>query len=172
MQHQPAGAGAAPAPAAPPKKEIYTWQAPWPVYSVGLSSHEPFTIAVGSFIEEYSNKIQVISLDAEKSDFVTRATLEHPYPATRLQWAPEGAPRDLLATSGDYLRLWSIGSDGEARQECTLNNVRAGPAGRAARPPPLRAPSPPTHTRTPLPPPSHAGRAEQDQRLLRARDVL
>ena len=127
--------------AAPPKKEIYTWNAPWPVYSVGLSNNEPFTIAVGSFIEEYSNKIQVLSLDLEKSDFAIRATLEHPYPATRLQWAPENTPRDLLATSGDYLRLWSIGTDGEAKQECVLNNVRGPAARRACRAPSRTAPA-------------------------------
>ena len=147
VQQPPAAAAAA-----PPKKEIYTWTAPWPVYSVGVSNQAPFTIAVGSFIEEYSNKIQVMQLDMESSDFKVRATLEHPYPATRLQWAPDSAPRDLLATSGDYLRLWSIADD-EGKMECTLNNVGApwAPAGRRAA---ARAPAPsPSSSPSPHPPP-------------------
>ena len=144
VQQPPAAA------AAPPKKEIYTWTAPWPVYSVGVSNQAPFTLAVGSFIEEYSNKIQVMQLDMESSDFKVRATLEHPYPATRLQWAPDSAPRDLLATSGDYLRLWSIADD-EGKMECILNNVRGTwqqqQRARAAPPPPS---SPPPHHHPPF----------------------
>ena len=30
---------------------------------------------------------------------------------------------DLLATTGDYLRLWRVQEDGETKQECFLNNV-------------------------------------------------
>ena len=29
---------------------------------------------------------------------------------------------DLVATAGDYLRLWRV-TDSEVRQECMLNNV-------------------------------------------------
>ena len=109
-----------------PKKEIYTWNAPFPVYSLAASNVEGNqTYAVGSFLEEYSNKIQVITLDKDKSDLVVKATIEHPYPATRLQFSPEvNTGKELLASSGDYLRLWSFGPDGEARAECTLSNVR------------------------------------------------
>ena len=40
--------------------------------------------------------------------------------------SPQPGPQpDLLGTSGDYLRIWKV-SDGEARLECMLNNVRAG----------------------------------------------
>ena len=67
-------------------------------------------------------------------EFVVRGSVDHPYPTTRIQWAPEPlcSSRDMLATSGDYLRLWTVGPDGEAKQEVTLNNVRA----RGAPPPP------------------------------------
>ena len=151
------------------KKEIYTYQAPWPVYATAAShSTEPSRLqrcgrahalhprrkrappthtrpspstsryCFGSFIEEYSNKLQIIQLDDEKGEFVVRSTMDHPYPATRIQWAPEPlcSSRDMLATSGDYLRLWTVGPDGEAKQEVTLNNVRA------ACPPPLPPSSP------------------------------
>jgi len=35
----------------------------------------------------------------------------------------KGVFPDLLATSGDYLRVWRVG-DTETRLECLLNNVR------------------------------------------------
>lgn len=41
------------------KKEIYTYDAPWVVYAANWSvraSHR-FRLAIGSFIEEYNNKV-------------------------------------------------------------------------------------------------------------------
>ena len=57
-----------------------------------------------------------------------RATFDHPYPTTKIIWIPDPATHypDLLATSGDYLRLWRVGSNGEVQQECMLNNVSSG----------------------------------------------
>lgn len=57
-----------------------------------------------------------------------RATFDHPYPTTKLMWIPDPATHypDLLATSGDYLRMWRVGN-GEVHQECMLNNVSATP---------------------------------------------
>jgi DDB1- and CUL4-associated factor 7 len=42
--------------------------------------------------------------------FAVRGEFEHPYPPTKLQFIPDatGAHADLLATSGDYLRVWSL----------------------------------------------------------------
>lgn len=49
--------------AAPRRKEVYTYEAPFPLYSLACSqvpgSNNAFRFAVGSFIEEYSNKVQV-----------------------------------------------------------------------------------------------------------------
>lgn len=45
---------------APPKrKEIYKYEAPWTVYSMNWSvrSDKRFRLALGSFIEEYNNKV-------------------------------------------------------------------------------------------------------------------
>ena len=42
------------------RKEIYTYNAPWPVYGLGWCLKPgAFRFAVGSFIEEYRNKVQV-----------------------------------------------------------------------------------------------------------------
>ena len=55
-----------------------------------------------------------------------KGTVDHPYPTTKVQWAPDPLcnSRDLLATSGDYLRIWNIQTEGEAKLECVLKNVR------------------------------------------------
>lgn len=86
---------------------------------------------------------------------VYMASFDHPYPTTRIQWAPEGLARekDLIATSGDYFRLWnaSAAADGEVKLEGVLNNVSKregrGAGGRGRRAVPSgrqqRAPSPP-----------------------------
>lgn len=132
------------------RKEIYTYNAPWPVYGLGWClKPNTFRFAVGSFIEEYRNKVQVrvcgapcpsfatltrvltgqiVELDDEKGDFVLKGTFDHPYPTTNILWAPAGNTlgKDLLATTGDYLRLWNVGDDSEIRLECLLNNVRNG----------------------------------------------
>ena len=34
----------------------------------------------------------------------------------------KGIYPDLLATSGDYLRVWQQGTDGDTRMACLLNN--------------------------------------------------
>ncbi|CAJ0756919.1 3278_t:CDS:2 [Entrophospora sp. SA101] len=111
------------------KKEVYEYKAPWPVYGLDwskLPGEKAFRLAVGSFIEEYSNKLEIISL-AEPStydddsyyhrsniDFVKIAEADHHYPITKVLWEPyKGGSKtsDLLATTGDYLKLWEIVSD-------------------------------------------------------------
>lgn len=88
-----------------------------------------------------------MGLEEESSEFVCRNTFDHPYPTTKIMWIPDtkGIYPDLLATSGDYLRIWRVGADGlttikmflscfnvfacvsqvsdtETRLECLLNN--------------------------------------------------
>ena len=47
------------------RKEIYTYDAQWDTYSLGWSARctHPFRLAVGSFIQEYSNKVEIIQLN-------------------------------------------------------------------------------------------------------------
>ena len=46
-------------PATPKRKEIYKYNAPWTVYGMNWSVRpdKRFRLALGSFIEEYSNKV-------------------------------------------------------------------------------------------------------------------
>lgn len=107
------------------RKEIYKYEAPWMVYAMNWSIRpdKRFRLALGSFVEEYNNKVQIVSLDEETSEFVAKSTFDHPYPTTKVMWIPDtkGAFPDLLATSGDYLRVWQT-SDSGTRLECLLNN--------------------------------------------------
>lgn len=95
-------------------------------------------------MEEYNNKVQVISLDEDSAEFSAKSTFDHPYPTTKIMWIPDavcnfcgiknhlkcsvnfyiqkGVFPDLLATSGDYLRIWKAGEP-DTRLECLLNNV-------------------------------------------------
>lgn len=56
-------------------------------------------------------QVQLVGLEEESSEFVCRNTFDHPYPTTKIMWIPDtkGVYPDLLATSGDYLRIWRVG---------------------------------------------------------------
>ncbi|CAM9808333.1 unnamed protein product [Phaeothamnion confervicola] len=146
------------------RKEIYTYEAPWTVFSMGWSQRQDersmFRLALGSYKESYNNQVQVprnangehhpplpFSVDpffsfsgtqiVQRSDysFNCLAQFDHPYPPTKIMWSPDKSPgaRDLLATTGDYLRLWSVGAPGsgggsagvEVKIEATLNNNKS-----------------------------------------------
>ena len=73
-------------------------------------------------------QVEIIQLNEDSGRFVSKAVFEHPYPTTKIMWAPHKAAahleHDLLATTGDYLRLWRVAEDG-VHQKALLNNVRA-----------------------------------------------
>ena len=85
-----------------------------------------FRLALGSFVEEYSNKVEIITLDEQRREFPAEPThrFDHPYPCTKIMFVPdtEGTGEDLLATSGDYLRVWRIGDDGVHVRSLLNNN--------------------------------------------------
>mmetsp|Transcript_1215 Transcript_1215/g.2832 ORF Transcript_1215/g.2832 Transcript_1215/m.2832 type:complete len:384 (+) Transcript_1215:232-1383(+) len=132
----------------PQRKEIYTYKAPWTVFSLAwshrLEPNSQFRLAIGSYIEQYNNTVQVlktrISLPHPTSEYSTvqiysACEIEHPYPCTKILWSPEGKQqqhhqqggnyggRDLLATTGDYLRIWSVSED-ESRGDGRLSHKR------------------------------------------------
>lgn len=116
------------APDEPKKKEIYSYHAPWQIYGMNWSTRpdKRFRLAIGSFEEEYTNTVRIVQLDQEKQAFVETGELDHPYPTTKIMWMPDHSAThaDLLATTGDYLRLWHVSENGTPRLECLLNNVR------------------------------------------------
>lgn len=58
-------------------------------------------------------------------DFTKIAEATHSYPVTRLLWEPPSTTKqstDLLATSGDHLRLWSLPSETAAAPGNSITN--------------------------------------------------
>src|ERR1700712_4169294 len=58
-------------------------------------------------------------------EFTKIAEATHSYPVTRLLWEPPSSQKqttDLLATSGDHLRLWSLPSDAQSTYSNSINN--------------------------------------------------
>ena len=110
------------------KKEIHTYEAPWTTYTTAWSRRQDgkFRMAVGSIKEEYSNQIQIIELNKEEGVFNKLSEFNHPYPPTKVMFAPPTfqslGNNDLIATTGDYLRLWSVEADNSVVIKATLNN--------------------------------------------------
>lgn len=107
------------------KKEIYTYQAPWLIYGMNWSVRpdKPFRLAIGSFLEDYTNKVEIVQLHEETGTFTSKGTFDHPYPTTKIMWMPDktGSRADLVGTTGDYMRLWQV-TDTGASIKCLLNN--------------------------------------------------
>ncbi|CAM9355552.1 unnamed protein product [Chrysoparadoxa australica] len=118
------------------RKEIYTYVAPWDIFSVAWSRRvEPqhqFRLAVGSFVEQYNNSVQIrlhpalpVPHAVHPNTHIQVGEFDHPYPPTKIMWSPDKAgARDLLATTGDYLRLWQMSPDepGGVKMEVLMNN--------------------------------------------------
>jgi WD repeat-containing protein 68 len=84
-------------------------------------------LAVGSFIEEYNNQVQIIQLN-DMGEFKPIGEIVHPYPTTKIMFMPDPTDiyPDLIATTGDYLRLWKIPDEkGNPTLECVLNNNKS-----------------------------------------------
>ena len=50
---------------------------------------------------------------------------DHEYPPTKMLWIPDakGTSSDLIATSGEYLRIFEIGEDNKScKLKCNLQN--------------------------------------------------
>ena len=59
-------------------------------------------------------------------EFVKTAEATHSYPVTRILWEPPSSQKpstDLLATSGDHLRLWSLPMDPHAQGYPGSNSI-------------------------------------------------
>ncbi|KAK0113605.1 hypothetical protein ONS95_013850 [Cadophora gregata] len=107
--------------------------APWAIYAFDwckwpAQNHDAGKVAVGSYLEDGHNFIQILDSQIIPTpsesytpgapkyglDFVKIAEATHSYPVTRLLWEPPSSQKqstDLLATSGDHLRLWSLPSE-------------------------------------------------------------
>ncbi|KAK2738446.1 hypothetical protein FQN57_007037 [Myotisia sp. PD_48] len=121
-----------------------SYYSPWSLYAldwckwpVPPNSGAAGKIAVGSYLEDTHNYIQILEAqyanrdynDPENDpglDFVKTAEATHSYPVTRILWEPPSSQKqstDLLATSGDHLRLWSLPSNPNHPQYYGSNSI-------------------------------------------------
>ena len=95
-----------------------------------------FRLAIGSYLEQYSNVVSIIKKNHASDDNGTlyqAAEFDHPYPCTKIMWSPDTrhGSQDLIATTGDYLRIWNVNDDGFGRgklnvkKEALLNNNKS-----------------------------------------------
>ena len=73
------------------QKEIITYEAPWEIYGMSWSTRQDqkFRLAIGSFVEEYNNKVEVVQLNEETGSFEVQGGFDHPYPTTKIMWLPD-----------------------------------------------------------------------------------
>ncbi|KAK1305182.1 Protein TRANSPARENT TESTA GLABRA 1 [Acorus calamus] len=106
-----------------------TYESPHPVFAMAFSPSPSPRLALGSFIEDFTNKIHIVSLNEETLTLQSNPYLsfDHPYPPTKLLFHPSPSSPDLLASSGDCLRLWGCPSSTTSPVELrsVLNNSKA-----------------------------------------------
>jgi WD repeat-containing protein 68 len=106
--------------------EVFTYVAPWDIYAMSFCQNPrfPHRLAIGSYIEAKNNWVEVVQLDSETKRFERRTVFDHPYAPTKAMWIPDfvGSKPDLLATSGECIRIWQI--DGNVRLKSRLFNTR------------------------------------------------
>lgn len=127
----------------------YDW-CKWPVHG-GNSAGK---MAIGSYLEDPHNFIQIVDTHIAPQEVTTPGTpafgLEYTrvaeatcsYPVTRILWEPPSSQKqstDLLATSGDHLRLWSL-------PQSTASNI----SNTISRSSPVNTRDPPPQKLTPL----------------------
>ncbi|RKL20992.1 hypothetical protein BFJ70_g10428 [Fusarium oxysporum] len=116
--------------------------APWAIYAFDwckwpAQGNGAGKLAVGSYLEDGHNFIQILDSHITPTpqdvytpgsskyslEFTKAAEATHSYPVTRLLWEPPSSQKqstDLLATSGDHLRLWSLPNENPATPSSTI----------------------------------------------------
>ena len=91
-----------------PSKEIYNYKAPWTIYGLSWSNKpNTFRLGISSFIQNYSNKLHIIQMFNDS--LIKIAEADHHFPVTKLKYSPyKGTGPELIATTGDMLRLWEL----------------------------------------------------------------
>eukprot|EP00826_Nyctotherus_ovalis_P013082 TRINITY_DN1349_c0_g1_i7.p1 TRINITY_DN1349_c0_g1~~TRINITY_DN1349_c0_g1_i7.p1 ORF type:complete len:313 (-),score=58.09 TRINITY_DN1349_c0_g1_i7:248-1186(-) len=108
---------------------IYNYESQWRCYAMGYSwrADMPFRFALGSFIEDKVNKVEIVQLSTANHKFIQRQVFDHQYPPTKIMWIPdrEGHRHDLLATSGEHLRIWKVDMEnGRTDIRAELKNIK------------------------------------------------
>ena len=107
---------------ASPAGEIYNYAAPWLIYALNWSNRAPFRLAIGSFVEEHMNTVEIVELNENTSGFQKICQFEHPYPPTKIMWTPDTSTSgsDILATTGNFLRIWELRDNKSVKEKHVL----------------------------------------------------
>ena len=110
----------------------YDW-CKWPVMNSNAGAGK---MAVGSYLEDPHNFIQIVDTQISAAEVTSPGAPQYgieytkvaeatcAYPVTRILWEPPSSQKqstDLLATSGDHLRLWSLPQGLAAQQSSSIN---------------------------------------------------
>jgi len=119
----------------------YTYEPPWPMYSLAWASQpNPMRLAIGSYIESESNKVQVVELNEESQRLEMVAESDHLFLGTKLMWRPSppqtGSNFDLLVSTTTTLNMWRYEAN-ELKPVVNLSHTRARGAGGLNHMPPL-----------------------------------
>lgn len=107
-----------------------------PLYGIGFSHapHHSHRIALTTLVTGPTNKLLVVDPTAEQNpsygptpDFQHLAQSNLAFPATKVGWEPQqsvvgaahedaGGRGELLATTGDVLRIWELGKDWDTEE--------------------------------------------------------
>lgn len=112
----------------------YTFDSPHPIYAMAFSPSSPSPrLALGSFLEDPTNRVDIVTFDPDTLRFrhSPSLSLDHPYPPTKLMFHPNplpNSPTSLLASSGDFLRLWNLSDSSSSSSSSplsVLNNTKS-----------------------------------------------
>lgn len=82
-------------------------------------------------MEQYTNTISIIRKSKTGGSLYKAGEFDHPYPCTKILFTPDAySNKDMLATTGDYLRIWSIDEDDDeygvkVSKTCVLNSNKS-----------------------------------------------
>lgn len=108
----------------PRTENVVTFESSYPIYAMAISATNRRRVAIGSYVEELKNSVDILSFSEDSSSLkpIPSLSFDHPYPPTKLLFHPSpSAPKNILASSGDFLRLWEV-KDGSVEPLSTLNN--------------------------------------------------
>ncbi|ORY33037.1 WD40-repeat-containing domain protein [Naematelia encephala] len=114
---------------------LLQYESQFPLYGVAFSHsiQHPHRTALASQITGSSNRLSIVDLAdsftpyPSGTDFLQLATAGLPFPATKIGWEPaqslqagvgedQGGRGELLATTGDVLRIWEMQRDWQGEQ--------------------------------------------------------
>jgi len=105
---------------------VHNYTAPWEIYSIAFSSRAayPYRLGIGSIINDSDNYVEVVQLNPESRKLEKKFQFDHKFAPTKIMWVPDtmnNAP-DLMATSGEMLRVYNIENNERAVLKCELTS--------------------------------------------------